>query len=162
MVSKGNDLWENKVSPVAIFNQCLREHDLLLTNHFDLTFIVTVNYFELLAENSTKSLRKYWEYLKFAPLYEPLSCCKHAFIRVFLSGDFCCPANLIGIIPIIINVQVLHVSFSWVYWNFTSDVVFLNIINIEEIIFIIVLFLENKCQKIDILFVLFVLKALKW
>ena len=161
MVCERNDLWENKVSPVAILNQSLRKHDLLLADHLDLTLVVTVHNFELLAENSTKSLWKYREYLELAPLYEPLPCSKHAFIGVFLSGDFCSSTNLIGVIPIVINVQILHVSFSRVYWNFTSDVVFLNIVDQKEITFIIVLFLENKCQKVDILIVLLVLEALK-
>ena len=57
--------------------------------------------------------------------------------------------------------QVLHISFSWIYRNFTSDVVFINIVDQKEIIYIIVLFLENKCQKVDILIVLLVLVALK-
>ena len=99
--------------------------------------------------------------MELAPLYEPLPCSKHAFVGVFLSDDFCSPANLIGVIPIVINVQVLHVSFSRVYWNFSSDVVFLNIVDQKEIIFIIVLFLENECQKVDILIVLLILEALK-
>jgi hypothetical protein len=49
VVGEGNDLRADKLTPIAILYNCLGEHDLLLTDHLDVTFVVTVDYFKLLA-----------------------------------------------------------------------------------------------------------------
>lgn len=161
MISEWNNLGENEVRPIAVLYNCLRKHDLLLTDHLDVTFVVTMDYFELLTENSSEPLGKDGENLEFTLLDESLLGCKHASIRVFFSGDFCGPANFIRVISVFIYMQVLHVAFPWVDGNFSSDIIFLNVENQHEVVVKIILLLEDKGQKVDILLVLLVLNALK-
>lgn len=161
MISERNNLGENEVRPITVLYNCLRKHDLLLTDHLDVTFVVTMDYFELLTKNSSEPLRKDGKNLEFTLLDESLLGCKHASIRVLFSDDFCGPANFIRIISVFIYMQVLHVTFPRVDGNFSSDIIFLNVENQHEVVVKIILLLKDKGQKVDILVVLLILNALK-
>lgn len=117
--------------------------------------------FELLAQNTAKSLRKNRENLKFSLLDESVPGGEHSPIRVFFGRNVRSPTNLVRVVPVIIEVQVFHIAFPWIDRDFTNDVILLKIEDQHEIVVLVILLLENERQKVRYLFVLVWLDALK-
>ena len=135
MVRKWDNLRADELGPIAILDNCLGEHNLLLSNHLDVTFVIAVDYLKFLTKDSTNSLRKNGEYLVFALLNVPFPGSKHTSIWVLLRYNFCCPTNFIGVIPIIINMEVFHVASPWVDRYLPRDIISLQIKNQHEVVF---------------------------